>query len=451
MFRKIVFITLVIASFSTLVFAENYAVLITGDNPDGDASGTKTWNGGSADPDGYDEFWNDTFLMWEMLFCSGWDDENIFVLFANGEDTSYENERYRPDLLYGYAPWYIDHITDDSAYKQDVIDVFDHLDTTMTEDDFLFVWTFGHGSNEDPIGLVLMDAVLSIEDFDTLMPNNYNRRVFWMQQCYSGGFIEYLENDSTVILTAVDSIQIGVPADNLAPDAADTLENDLDSLDEYTHGEFNYHVLNAARLLTVGYFHSLEDSVDLNSDGLASMEEIWLWEEAKDSPVTTTPQLSDPDSIADVYLADLRYSDNEKAIKYSGAEDYVELSRAAVEEMFRQVGPFRGSAGSSDFGGLIIRILVLPDDFAGVWETLCFIALELSPKIPISLMSQYRPLHRASEYPNLNRCITEIEYGEALRMAEELGFETIYTQELNPEKHLTPDFNRKGDPFKKGA
>ena len=155
--------------------------------------------------------------------------------------------------------------------------------------------------------------------------------------------------------------------------------------------------------------------------------------------------------IADVYLADLRYSDNEKAIKYSGAEDYVELSRAAVEEMFRQVGPFRGSAGSSDFGGLIIRILVLPDDFAGVWETLCFIALELSPKIPISLMSQYRPLHRASEYPNLNRCITEIEYGEALRMAEELGFETIYTQELNPEKHLTPDFNRKGDPFKKGA
>ena len=69
MFRKIVFITLVIASFSTFAFAENYAVLITGEHPDSINGENKTWNGGQVDPDScIDEFWNDTFLMWEMLW-----------------------------------------------------------------------------------------------------------------------------------------------------------------------------------------------------------------------------------------------------------------------------------------------------------------------------------------------------------------------------------------------
>ena len=71
MLKKLSLVALVIPIFCGILNAENYAVLITGDTPDGDASGTKTWNGGNADPNGYDEFWNDTFLMWEMLWQHG--------------------------------------------------------------------------------------------------------------------------------------------------------------------------------------------------------------------------------------------------------------------------------------------------------------------------------------------------------------------------------------------
>ena len=306
MLKKLSLIVLVIPIFIGIVNAENYAVLITGAHPDSTDGENLSWNGGNADPGGFDEFWNDTFLMWEMLFCSGWDDEKIFVLFANGDDMEYVNPRYVASERYNIPPWNINHITDDSAYLQDVEDVFNHLDTTMTDDDFLFVWTFGHGSNGDPTGLVLMDGILRIEDFDILMPDNYNRRVFWMQQCFSGGFIEYLENDDTVILTAVTDEEIAYDADDVCPDGGDPLENDLYLGDEYTHGEFNYHVLNAARLNTIAEYNSLADSVDSNSDGLASMEEIWDWEDFKDSRDTSsTPQCSDPGSIAEEIFLDI--------------------------------------------------------------------------------------------------------------------------------------------------
>ena len=152
--------------------------------------------------------------------------------------------------------------------------------------------------------------------------------------------------------------------------------------------------------------------------------------------------LRELDGLVDIYLADLRYSDDMQAMKYSDAANYVQISRAAVEEMYRQVGAFVEDKRQ----GLVIRLLVLPEDIAGLWDTMCFIALELSPKVPISLMSQYRPVYRAKSYPELNRRITPEEYRAALKMAEELGFETVYVQELESEQHMIPDF-RKDEPF----
>ncbi len=44
------------------------------------------------------------------------------------------------------------------------------------------------------------------------------------------------------------------------------------------------------------------------------------------------------DGIVDIYLPDMRYSDNAAAMKYSIAPDYPEINRAAIKEMYRQVG-----------------------------------------------------------------------------------------------------------------
>ena len=95
--------------------------------------------------------------------------------------------------------------------------------------------------------------------------------------------------------------------------------------------------------------------------------------------------------------------------------------------------------------GLLIRHLILPEDLAGTWETLCFIALELSPSIPLSLMSQYRPVHKARS--SLNREITSEEYEKAITMARDLGFENLYLQSMETAVHNLPNFDNAENPF----
>jgi hypothetical protein len=306
--RKIFVSAILTVALSAAVGAENYAVLITGDTPDLQAAGHKNWGGDVYNPPtrNFDEFWHDTFLVWEMLWQYGWKDENIFVLFGNGEDWPSINSYWRYEASQYEELWGIQHITDDSAYYQDVVDVFNYLDEAMTKDDFLFVWTFDHGwidsiQTSPPQfqhTLILMDREISDNEFAALMPTDYFRRVFWMQQCYSGGFIPELESDSTVILTATTDCDWALPAPNQDdhPDGGDRYENERIAGYEYVHGEFDYHVLNAARMITVGYFNLL-DSADTDQDGFTSMEEIWNWEDLKD--YYQYQQYSDPGEIGD--------------------------------------------------------------------------------------------------------------------------------------------------------
>ena len=83
------------------------------------------------------------------------------------------------------------------------------------------------------------------------------------------------------------------------PDGADPLENEwyAPQNDDYDHGEFNYHVLNAARLQTIAYFNNLPDP-DLDQDGRASLNEIKTWHFLRESKPGETPQYSDDGGIS---------------------------------------------------------------------------------------------------------------------------------------------------------
>lgn len=153
------------------------------------------------------------------------------------------------------------------------------------------------------------------------------------------------------------------------------------------------------------------------------------------------------EGVVDIYLPDLKYADEAAARRFSHIKNYVERSREAVLEMFRQVGPLTCDATGLARRGLIARHLVLPNNLAGTWETLCFLALELSPATPLSLMSQYRPVHRVADNPLLGRAITAREYEEAIGMAQDLGFATIFIQDLQSALHNLPDFRHTADPF----
>ncbi len=135
------------------------------------------------------------------------------------------------------------------------------------------------------------------------------------------------------------------------------------------------------------------------------------------------------DGIVDIYLPDMRYSDDRVAMLYSLAPHYVAVNRAAVREMFRQVGNLELDAHDIAKRGLIIRHLVLPGGLSGTEGVMKFLAEEISKDVHISLMSQYFPAYKASEFKELSRRATTEEYEEAYRTMEQYGLENGWVQE----------------------
>ena len=159
------------------------------------------------------------------------------------------------------------------------------------------------------------------------------------------------------------------------------------------------------------------------------------------------------DGIVDVYLPDLKYAETEAGWTYSKVRNYAEVSRAAIKEMFRQMGDelVFGEDGLLK-RGLVIRLLVLPNDIAGVRESLTWIRDELSPKVAVSMMAQYYATHQAASNPRytlLSRRITESEWYRALSALDDLGMEEGWMQEYDGASHYyRPDFADKEKPFK---
>lgn len=136
------------------------------------------------------------------------------------------------------------------------------------------------------------------------------------------------------------------------------------------------------------------------------------------------------DGIVDIYMPDMRYSDDAAARKYSIAPDYPDINRAAVKEMYRQVGKLVLDEDGIARRGLIIRHLVLPGGLSGTGSILKFLAEEISKDVYISLMSQYFPAFKANEKKELSRRITADEYEEAYQMMQKYGLENGWVQEI---------------------
>ncbi|MBI5439787.1 MAG: radical SAM protein [Deltaproteobacteria bacterium] len=131
------------------------------------------------------------------------------------------------------------------------------------------------------------------------------------------------------------------------------------------------------------------------------------------------------EGIVDVYLMDLRYAVPLSARAGSRAPDYPEANRAALRESFRQVGAFR----ESYYRGLIVRHLMLPGRLEETRTALEFIAWDLSPSVPVSLMNQYAPKHRAVGDPEWGRAVDPADYARAVEILDRLGLTEGWTQE----------------------
>src|SRR5712691_626304 len=157
--------------------------------------------------------------------------------------------------------------------------------------------------------------------------------------------------------------------------------------------------------------------------------------------------------IVDVYLPDLKYAENDAGYFYSKVKSYKDHARLAIAEMYRQMSDklVFGEDGLLK-RGLVIRLLVLPNDIGGVRESLEWIRDELSPRVAVSMMAQYYPTNQAGSnqrYILLSRRITESEWLRTLSALDELGMEEGWMQEFdNAAYYYRPDFSDREIPFK---
>ncbi len=159
------------------------------------------------------------------------------------------------------------------------------------------------------------------------------------------------------------------------------------------------------------------------------------------------------DGIVDVYLPDLKYAGDDEGFLYSKVRSYASVSRAALAEMYRQMGSelIYDNDGLLK-RGLVIRLLVLPNDIGGVRDSLEWIRNELGPRVAVSLMAQYYTTNVAgtnSRYVLLSRRLNESEWLRAVAALDELGMQEGWMQEYDgPAFYYRPDFNDDDTPFR---
>jgi len=294
---------------------EKYAVLICGDTPytayEAYIDGTGAWSGGLEDgtrgegeyQPGFDEFWNDTVRMYDILVNkAGFDPNNVVVLWGDGTDWSSSHPTSVCDK-------YDASIVDYAATMGNVQGIFGVLAGVMTSNDSLFVWTFDHGATgpgrdsrtRGDSFLCLMDGWMTDVEFAELMNAiPYKYRTIFMQQCFSGGFIDDLtrgrDGRKTAIYTACRGDESGWRADDVNIPPGCVWENE-DCWDSHSssmliawHGEFDYYFMNALEWLTT---EGTTVNADANGDGSVCSYEAFLWALAHDSVAAENPQYKD--------------------------------------------------------------------------------------------------------------------------------------------------------------
>lgn len=158
----------------------------------------------------------------------------------------------------------------------------------------------------------------------------------------------------------------------------------------------------------------------------------------------STETLKMLDGLVDIYLPDFKYIRNDKALKYSRAEDYPEVAMRALEEMYLQREKTEFDENGIMKKGMIIRHLILPSNTNSSLKILDFIN-EKFPNAYVSLMAQYTPCNDLSAVPELERKITEREYNKVVDYALNLGMDKIFIQSSeSADEKFIPDFDFTG-------
>jgi putative pyruvate formate lyase activating enzyme len=163
--------------------------------------------------------------------------------------------------------------------------------------------------------------------------------------------------------------------------------------------------------------------VMLNSSGYERVDALERWE-----------------GRAGLFLMDLKYGDNETGRLLSRVTDYWDRAREAIRFLREAHGELVLDSGGAAVSGLMVRHLVLPGMRSNPFSVLEFLA-GLSLDIPVSIMSQYNPAFYEGDIPEMKRTLGKEEYDVVLERACDMGFTTIYGQDMEAVETYVPDFD----------
>ena len=147
------------------------------------------------------------------------------------------------------------------------------------------------------------------------------------------------------------------------------------------------------------------------------------------------------DGTVDIYLPDLKYYDDDFAIKYSHVKDYFKYASNAIYEMYTQVGKPSFDNNGIMKKGVIVRHLMLPGLKSDTKKILNYLYKTYHNNIYISIMNQYTPIKYFETNTELNQTINESDYNEIINYALDLGIKKAFIQEGGTDStSFIPDF-----------
>lgn len=152
------------------------------------------------------------------------------------------------------------------------------------------------------------------------------------------------------------------------------------------------------------------------------------------------------EGLVDIYLPDLKYSQNDLAQKYSHAPHYVEIAQAALSEMVRQQGEILMDENRMLQKGVVVRHLILPGRTKNAMAVLEFLAEQFGTQILVSLLAQYLPMGQVDEthFSELNRRITQRELDKLEAYLFDLGLDGFVQERSAAKEQYIPDFRLEG-------
>lgn len=155
--------------------------------------------------------------------------------------------------------------------------------------------------------------------------------------------------------------------------------------------------------------------------------------------------LKELQEFVDIYLVDFKYMNKHLAAKYSKAEDYPDVVKKALAEMFKQQPEVFFDNNGIMRRGCLVRHLLLPDCVDDSKSVLKYLFNEYKQHIYFSIMGQYTPCTDLTDYPEINRRVYQSEYDELIDYAIDLGIENAFIQSLeSADEFYIPDFNCQG-------